>query len=809
MSNSENLSDLYAELNRLESRAARIRNEIARLENQGDPVPPQSATRLFPDTTLSVDNNSSPSEKVKLFRSLFRGRDDVYPKRFESRKTGKSGYAPVCANEWRDGVCRKPAVKCADCDHRQYLPVTDDVIERHLRGESPDAKPFVAGVYPMLPDETCRFLAADFDKATWEKDVAAFRDTAREIGVPVAVERSRSGNGAHAWVFFSEPVPCIAARKMGAYLLTETMERRPEVGLDSYDRFFPNQDTLPKGGFGNLIALPLQKRARDHGNSEFLDDLLVPHPDQWAYLSRIARLSRDIVETLARKASDSGRITGLRMPVTDEFEDRPWDAPPSGNAAGNIKGPFPQSLDIVLANQVFVAKADVSPSLRNALIRIAAFQNPEFYQKQAMRMPVWNVPRVISCAANFPQHIALPRGCFDDVLELLRSLRIEARIEDKRFSGSRIEAAFKGHLYPEQQQAADALLSHDCGILAATTAFGKTVVSIRNIAARGVNTLILVHRRQLMDQWVARLAEFLGLDEKEIGRIGGGKKKATGVIDVAVIQSLTKKDVVDDRIAGYGHLVIDECHHISAPSFEAVSREFKGRYVTGLSATVARKDGHHPVIYMNCGPIRFKVNPKTKAKERPFGHVLIVRDAGYRLPMELTMKENLPITDIYDSLMRNERRNALIAEDVLGVIGEGRNPVLLTERREHLELLREILDGKIDNIVVFQGGMGKKQRAAAREQLLDQTPDRTRLVLATGRYLGEGFDDPRLDTLFLALPISWRGTLAQYAGRLHRLREGKTEVRIYDYADLGVAMLARMFEKRLSGYKGLGYAQKG
>lgn len=425
-----------------------------------------------------------------------------------------------------------------------------------------------------------------------------------------------------------------------------------------------------------------------------------------------------------------------------------------------------------------------------------------------MRMPVWNVPRVISCAANFPQHIGLPRGCLDEVIELIQRMGIEPRIEDKRFAGERIHVTFSGELYTEQKQASEALLAHDCGILAATTAFGKTVVAIHNIAARGVNTLILVHRRQLMDQWVTKLAEFLDMDDEKIGRFGGGKKNATGCIDVAVIQSLTRKGTVDDMIARYGHLVIDECHHISAPSFEAVSREFKGRYITGLSATVARKDGHHPIIQMNCGPIRFKVNPRVKAKERPFGHELIVRNTGYRLPMELTMRENLSITDIYDSLMRDEERNMLIVQDVLAAIGDGRNPVLLTERREHLETLRDLLDGRIDNIVIFQGSMGKKQRAAAREKLLDQTPDRTRLVLATGRYLGEGFDDSRLDTLFLALPISWRGTLSQYAGRLHRLHEGKTEVRIYDYADLAVAMLARMFEKRLSGYNGLGYHRK-
>jgi superfamily II DNA or RNA helicase len=802
----QKISNLRAELARVDVRREKLIAEIACLEfSTGDsPAVTVSSSRK---KKKGINNQSLPKEKVKLFLSLFRGRRDVYPRRFESRKTGKSGYQPACKNEWTTGKCNKPRVKCADCNFREYLPVTDPVIEWHLRGhkyqENPN-KDFTIGIYPMLQDETCYFLAADFDKSTWEEDITAFRQICKELNVPVSIERSRSGNGAHAWIFFSEPVSCTIARKMGTYFLTETMERRPEIGFDSYDRFFPNQDTLPRGGLGNLIALPLQKKPREEGNSVFLDENLIPYPDQWEYLASVQKMYRTAVETLAQAAMEKGRVTGVRMPVTDD-DDKPWEEPPSRKKKINIAGPLPDKIEIVLANQIFISKDNISPSLRNALIRVAAFQNPEFYQKQAMRMPTFNVPRIISCAENFSQHIALPRGCIDDVIELLNKLKIKTEIRDERFPGKQLQAAFNGKLYPEQQKAADELLAHENGILAATTAFGKTVVASYIIAQRKVNTLVLVHRRQLLEQWYARLNEFLDLEDKAVGKIGGGKRNPTGKIDVAIIQSLNRKGVVNDIVANYGHLVIDECHHISAPSFEAISREFKGKYVTGLSATVTRKDGHHPIIYMNCGPVRYKVSAKAQAKKRPFEHHLIVRNTLFRLPPDLQMKERLMISDIYSALMDDIPRNARILEDVMDSLYEKRFPVLLTERREHLEFFREILEERVEHLIVFKGGMGKKQLTAAQEKLDNLPEDEPRLIIATGRYLGEGFDNAQLDTLFLALPVSWKGTLAQYAGRLHRLHHNKTEVVIYDYADLNVPMLARMFERRLKGYRAIGY----
>jgi hypothetical protein len=442
----------------------------------------------------------------------------------------------------------------------------------------------------MLPDETCWFLAADFDKASWQEDAAAFLETCKLFDVPAVLERSRSGNGGHFWIFFSEPVPPALARKMGAFLLTQTMKRRPEIGLDSYDRFFPSQDTLPKGGFGNLIALPLQKKPRENGNSLFLDDNFVPYQEQWAFLSSIRRLSRQEVETVAGAAEKQDEFLGIRIPIADENNDQPWAAPPSRRRKDPlIIGPLPEQIDLVLGNQIYIPKADITPSLRNRLIRLAAFQNPEFYQAQAMRLSTFGKPRIISCCEDFPEHLGLPRGCLDELLDLFQSLKIKVRLTDQRFTGTSLELQFHGALQAEQRQAANALLQHETGVLSASTAFGKTVVAAYLIAQRKVNTLVIVHRWQLLDQWLEALSQFLGLASKEIGQIGGGKHKPTEKIDVAMVQSLSQKGVVDDIVGKYGYLIVDECHHISAVSFEQVVRQSKARYITGLSATVYEK----------------------------------------------------------------------------------------------------------------------------------------------------------------------------------------------------------------------------
>src|SRR5882672_7061718 len=498
-----------------------------------------------------VDQASSSQAKIALFRSLCRGRDDVYPRRFESRKTGRSGYAPACANEWVRGVCEKPRIKCAECPNRRFVPVTDEVIRWHLSGCDAEGQPFVAGVYPLLQDETCFFLAVDFDKAGWREDAAAFLEACRHLDLPAAFERSRSGRGAHVWFFFEEAA---LARRLGSHVLTETMERRPDIGLDSYDRLFPNQDTMPQGGFGNLIALPLQKGSRKQDNTVFLDSSFVPWADQWAFLASVRKIGRPQIEEIVGDAERRGRILGVRLPPQDDGDTEPWTAPPSRRTEAPILGDLPATLEVVLGNQIYVSKQDLNPGLRNRLLRLAAFQNPEFYKAQAMRLSTYNKPRVVACAEDLPHHIGLPRGCLDDVRKMLSELGVRMVIRDERCDGRPLDVKFHGELRQEQKTAADAILRHETGVLAATTAFGKTVVAAWLIAQRGVNALVLVHRRQLLDQWVERLSTFLHLPTTSVGRIGGGRNKPTGLLDVAVIQSLVRKGVVNDCVAEYGQL---------------------------------------------------------------------------------------------------------------------------------------------------------------------------------------------------------------------------------------------------------------
>ena len=576
--------------------------------------------------------------------------------------------------------------------------------------------------------------------------------------------------------------------------------------LDSYDRLFPSQDTLPVGGFGNLIALPLQKRFRELGNSVFLDERFVPHSDQWKFLSLIRRIRRQEVEEIVHRADIKGQIIGVRLaPESEEDEDTPWKKPSRSRTKVSIIGPLPESLELILGNQIYVPKDVLPPALRNRLIRLAAFQNPEFYRLQGLRLPTYDRPRIIACAEDHAKHIGLPRGCLDEVRQTLSDLNIKALVRDERNPGLPLKATFQGELRPEQTVAAIAMLAHDTGVLAATTAFGKTVVAAWLIAQRGVNTLVLVHRRQLQLQWIERLSTFLGIPARTIGRIGGGRTKATGLLDVAVMQSLVRSGLVDDLVSNYGHLIVDECHHLSAQSFEQVARQARAKFVTGLSATVTRKDGQHPIIFMECGAVRYRDNVRHAVATHPFEHKVVVRATGFRPLRPADPDVRVQFHTLYEELIADEARNQLICQDVIHALREGRSPLVLTERNEHLDSLTKQLTSEVPHLIVLRGGMRKRELDATQARLAAIPTDEARLLLATGRYVGEGFDDARLDTLFLTLPVSWQGTITQYVGRLHRLFHNKREVRVYDYADLNVPMLARMFDRRCRRYEGIGY----
>lgn len=769
----------------------RVENDMLKglLVKHGISLPQQPSSSLV-FAQQSSANTLSPDQKIKLFRRLFHGRDDVYPIRWESKTTGKPGYSPVCANEWRQGVCEKPRIKCSECNHSLFAPVTDYVISSHLKGK------ITAGVYPLLLDDKCHFLAIDFDDADWREDARAVLQTCNENALPAALEISRSGEGAHLWLFFSKATPARDARRLGTALISATCARTRQLKLDSYDRLFPNQDTMPKGGFGNLIALPLQKNPRDLGRSVFVDMNLQPLSDQWAFLECIKPLAQhDLETTLIKLVGDRHPLDIAYAEVPDENSDTPWIKV----ARQDIKltGVMPKAILATIAGQLFIEKAGIPQILMNRLIRLAAFQNPDFYKAQAMRMSAWDKPRIIGRAENHPKHLALPRGCLSDVKSLLSANKIDLRLDDERSRGRPLNAKFLGVLRPDQQEALDAVLQHDFGMLVAPTAFGKTVTAAAVIAQRKVSTLVIVHRADLMRQWQERLASFIELDEQKIGLIGGGKKKPTGLLDIAVIQSLSRREDLEDFFSQYGQIIIDEAHHLSAQSFEAVLKQANSRYILGLSATPVRSNGHHPIIFMQCGPIRHIAKRPAHVPHQLMVRVRHLSTSG--IPPHASIQEVIRL------LSENSNRNAEIAADAISALNDGRKVLLLTKRTEHLDLLYEFLKNVGFPCFILHGRMKAKERQVVIKALADLPEGAPHILLASAQLIGEGFDHAPLDTLILTLPISWAGTLQQYVGRLHREHASKTDILIYDYAELDQPQLYRMWEKRQRGYRAMNY----
>lgn len=726
-------------------------------------------------------------EKVALFMELFHGRRDIYALRWESRN-GNSGYSPACANAWRSGVCGKPTRKCSVCNNRELLPFDNKTIHDHLAGRH------TIGIYPLLKDDTCWFLATDFDEETWREDAQAFLLACNDVAIPATLEISRSGNGAHVWIFFSEPVSARDARLPGSAIVSATCRNMRQLSLKSYDRFFPNQDILPKGGFGNLIALPLQAHPRIESKSIFVDNSLQQYPDQWAHLAAVERLSKQQVCDAITQVSDG--IHPIDVAFVDEGDAlEPWKTPSSHPVS--LNGPLPETVRIVQANQLFIEKDRLGQPLANRLIRIAAFQNPEFHKAQAMRLPVWDKPRIISCADNFPHHLGLSRGCIDAVTELLREHNINLELLDERLPGTPIEAIFTGSLRKDQQTAKTVMLRYDTGILCAPTAFGKTVTAAAIIAKRRTSTLILVHRSELQKQWKDRMRSFLELPKGLPGLIGGGKNKPAAVIDIALMQTLSRQENLASLLDGYGQIVVDECHHLSAFSFEKILKAVKARYVLGLTATPVRRDGHQPIIFMQCGPIRHQ------AKKPENAPTLLEVYPRY---MDIgSNPEAEGIQALFKTLVTNEHRNHIIVNDAVVAYRQNRNVLVLTERTEHLERLHTLLQPVIPELIVLHGRMPGKHRKAALERLASLDEKQPKIILATGRLSGEGFDYPPLDTLLLAMLVSWKGTLQQYAGRLHRYHPDKGAIHIYDYIDNEQPQLVRMWHKRRAGYQAMGY----
>lgn len=762
---------------------------------------------------FSINTHSSAQQKIKFFLSLFRGRENVYARRYFSVKTGKSGYTPVCKNEWQHGLCDKKEYRCPNCPNREFLPLAAETVKAHLMGCDPLCRDVIA-IYPMLEDNTTYLLAADFDEASWQADVSAFCKCCNEYGLTPAVERSRSGNGAHVWFFFSEPVPAADARRMGSSLLTKTMARRHELSFSSYDRLFPTQDTVPKGGFGNLIALPFQGQAQRNGNTLFVNEQFVPHPDQWAFLFSLPQITPEQLSEYLIAAGGDGDIGVL---ADDSERTPPWQRK---NVRKHLtRSDFPDRVNLIMTNLLYIEKTGFSQAALNVLKRLAAFSNPEFRSKQAMRLPIYGTPRILDCGYEDDTYIGLPRGCGELAAKLLEQYEVPVITEDRRYGGKVLDVSFSGTLRPEQEPAAQALLVEDSGVLSATTAFGKTVIGAYLIGQRKVNTLILVQSSALLEQWKSSLEQFLNIHEvlpelpkkrgrkkqrSLIGQIGAGKDTHSGIIDIAIMQSLFEGEEKDVKpfVADYGMVIVDECHHVAAFTFEKVLKAVEAKYVYGLSATPVRKDGHHPIIFMQCGPIRYLVDAKSQAEKRAFSHFVIPRFTHARA------SEGNSIQDLYAAIIKNGNRNVLLVEDAINLVRAGRSPILLTERKEHAAQLAMLLKPQVQNVFLMVGSDKPKEKREKLDALHATPANEEVVVVATGKYIGEGFNAPRLDTLLLAMPISWKGTLAQYAGRLHRNYEGKHEVRIYDYVDIRIPMLERMYHKRLKGYADLGYQVK-
>ena len=798
-------NELLEKYNRILNENERLKAENRHLKQQlGLPIEEKEIAK----TVNGINKFSSPEEKIKLFRSLFKGREDVFARRWYSQSLKRGGYQPVCENEWVDGVCDKKKYKCNECPNRKLAQLTDNDIYRHLTGKDYYCRD-VVGIYPMLKDETCLFLVFDFDEENFKEEVLAVQRTCENYEFSSYIEISRSGNGAHLWLFFDEATSASDARKLGSTMLTETMKESTHLSFQSYDRMFPNQDTMPKGGFGNLIALPLQGQARKNGGSVFVNKEFKEYEDCWAFLDCIDRIPKDKIEAfLASRKNEMGEL----MSASDEM---PWKTKEKPTVtAMDCAG----ELVIVEANMLFVPRKQLSANLQNSIKRLAAFKNPDFYKAQAMRLPIYNKPRVISTAEFSDDYIAVPRGCRQPLVELLENSNIQYIMKDETNKGNSIPVSFCGVLRTEQKPAADSLLENDIGVLSATTAFGKTVIAAYMIGEKKTNTLVLVHTQALMKQWQKALKDFLKIDITEpeqkgkgrkrkwspIGTIGGGSSHPGGVVDIAVMQSLTDGDDVKEIVRDYGMIIVDECHHVSAVNFERILKYANAKYVYGLTATPTRQDGHHPIIFMQCGPIRYRVDAKSQAEKRNFEHFIIPRFTKFR---DLSIDNN-NIAAAYQKLAENERRSAFILGDIKTALEAGRTPLVLTERREHVVYLSKKIKDFCENVIELYGTPSNKERREQMERLSTIPWDEPLVIVATGKYIGEGFDYPRLDTLFLALPIAWKGKVAQYAGRLHREYPGKIEVQIYDYIDIHVPVFERMYQKRLSGYASIGYKVK-
>lgn len=779
------VEDIETELREVESRRHALLEDLRKAKGK----------TLLPNPALALDVREYPDtaeKRVALFEKLFVARKDIYPRYWENQQTGRKGYSPVHEVIWEDGRRLKATEVYSRYGPRKFSPLDASVIEAHLRGQ------ITAGTYAIRKDDTCIFLAADFDGDGWKTDAGAYREEASKLGIDTLLEISRSGNGAHVWILFHEPVLAGLARRLGSLLLARVASANSGLRLDTYDRFFPNQDTMPKGGFGNLIALPLQKERRAHGFTEFVDESLSPYPDQWKLLSEIRRIGKEEITAILEQCLEAD-ITPETQ--TLELEETILE---QSNAA-TLELPVLPDWKAALAENLIIPREGLSDSMVARLKNLATFPNPVFYEKQRQRFPTYNIPRCIFSGTLHSDYILLPRGCLDAAVELFAECGSRLEIEDRRMKPKRSSAVFQGNLHPPQRAALQKMLEYEHGVLVAPPGSGKTVIACSIIAKRKTPTLILLNRQVLLDQWLNRLKEFLGLEKKEIGQWRGSRKKLKGKVDIAMIQTLANVENPRKFFRDYGMVIIDECHHIPAVTLEALLKECGSNFILGLTATPQRKDRLERLLFHQCGPIRHQLDGDASHQFRKRARLRATvfqayQDDGKPLPLHLTWRR----------MIEDEERNQLIVEDILQCVLKRRKPIVLSDRKEHLETLQSMLitAGEQDQgaFVMLEGTLTTRQRQERIEAFTTAVEmGHPACMFATSSLLGEGFDLPMLDTLFLAMPISFKGRLVQYSGRLHRPAPDKAEVMIYDYLDELMPLTASMYRRRMPAYHSMGY----
>lgn len=793
---------IQSRLRELEEERKQLLHELDRIQSDSldkHELPPQLGIPALEFSPSSAD------EKSALFLKLFRCRDDVYPKLWENKSKGTKGYAPACDNEWVSGICEKPKIKCSACTKQAFLKLDATAAMAHLRGL------VTIGTYSIDKNDNCIFLACDFDGDNWQDDAKTYRNVSRTYGIDVAIERSRSGVGAHAWIFFSEPVPARLARALGALIISKCSEFRHQLSLESFDRFFPNQDYLPVGGFGNLIALPLQKLPRESGNSCFLDEDFNVYENQWEYLSQVNRISLLELQSILNKhlPDRPSKIAGEVFEDLSLIRDQCLLEASSDTDQNNYNCLLNGIYEVTFGSQLHIPLAGLPGKLVTKLKGTASFANPEFYKLQRMRRHTYPEPRFIFSGEINHAELLLPRGTIEKVIKILTNAGANVIIRDERLSKRKIKVAFKGALTKEQTKAIKVIKSFDCGVLVAPPGAGKTVIGCALIAERKTSTLILVHRQPIMDQWKERIQEFLEVDPKNIGIFGGSKKKRSGKIDIGMLQSLAKTENMEEIANSYSQIIIDECHHIPASSFEGVMKQIPARYIVGLTATPRRKDGLEKILFQQCGPIRYEMD---YVEDGQLTKETIIKETGFRIPSELGNQP--PYHLLIEALISDENRNALIARDAIAALKESRFPLLLTDRIDQLDCLDRLIkqqslkDPELSNIKIVKlyGNLSAKNRGVILNEVTDsRSAKQPTLIIATSSLIGEGFDLPSLDTLILSMPLSFEGRMIQYAGRLHRIVEGKSNVVIYDYMDSFSAIFLKMFRNRVKAYKKMGY----